>query len=529
MNSTARKTTLGALLLVIVGAVVIGFILFAPRGGSALGLGAGARLRDYLGQQVVAIVNAHLEPQVSFQTLDYEAPFTVKLSSVHLTAPDGTRVLEVDQLHVRLAEVPSINKPIRISEVTIEGGDIRIVQDPLTGKLLGFSQIAKVHNRADLESVPEQQRLSSVLVLERVAVHDVGLTYDDGSGDPMTLRGFNSTLDIKPASEGPGWYELDAQAGRLPGLQASLKGAFNIDEFLLQLADSKANITLNEQTLESLPPQIQSVLRGLEAAGAAEFAFRGRVPLQAVLQSDVTGTLALRGFSVAVSDYRIPIQRAQADVRMAESRLTVSNVRAEALDGVVTAHAEADLSSAGFPTLAEWNLDNLDLREALRTSVPAGEMPKLAGKLTGLGSAALSLNHPLATIDGVGEAHIRDGRLLVLPGLGQIVQQIGNLDFSGDSSYGHEADAQFKLEPGGVRITESSVLTGIMAADAHGLVGYDGSLDLSVRAGPLKKLAKSLGLIGKAIGNLTERLVGYHVQGTIDAPDVTVMPLGIGG
>lgn len=520
---------LAATLLVVIGASVITVILFAPRGGTALGLSNAARLRDYLGQQIVAIVNTHLEPQLSFQTLDYEAPDTVRLTDVNLTAPDGTRVLEVDRLLVQLAEIPSFGKPLRIARIGIETGRVHLIQDPATGRFLGFSQFTKVHSRADLEAVPEPQRLSSVLVLERVALADLQLVYDDGSGDPMTLEGLTCTLDIRPAADGPGWYELDAQAGRTPGLAARLRGSFNIDELMLQLDESTAGIQLDGGTIESLPPPIQSLLRSLDATGRMDLSFQGRIPLQAPTQADVIGSLVLQGFNIALADYRLPIRHLDAQVRISDSRLTVSDLQAEALDGIMTAHAEADLSKAGTPTLAEWTLDRLDLREALRAGVPEGEVPKLAGKLTGHGSAALLLDQPLGTIDGIGEVHIREGRLLVFPGYAQIVQQIGNLDFSGDSSYGHEADIRFRLEPVGVRITESSLVTGLLAADAHGLVGYDGSLDLSVRAGPLKKLAKSLGLIGRAIGNLTERLVSYHVQGTISNTSVTVRPLGIGG
>ncbi|GAB4382630.1 MAG: hypothetical protein Kow0022_00580 [Phycisphaerales bacterium] len=520
---------LAAMLLVVIGVSVITLILFAPRGGTALGLNGAARLRDYLSQQIVAIVNTHLEPQLSFQTLDYEAPGTVRLTDVSLTAPDGTRVLEVDRLLVQLAEIPTVGKPLRIARVGVEAGRVRLIQDPATGGFLGFSRFTKVHTRADLEAVPEPQRLSSVLVLERVALTDLQLVYDDGSGDPMTLEGLTCTLDIHPAADGPGWYELDAQAGRTPGLAARLRGSFNIDEMILQLAEATAGIQVDAGTIESLPPPIQNVLRAMDAAGRMDLSFQGRIPLLTLAQADVAGSLVLQGFNIALADYRLPIRRLDARVHLSDSRLAVSELRAEALNGIVTAHVEADLSKPGTPALAEWTLDRLDLREALRAGLSEGEVPKLAGKLSGHGSAALSLEQPLDTIDGIGEVHIREGRLLVFPGYAQIVQQIGNLDLSGDSSYGHEADIRFRLEPPGVRITESSLVTGLLAADAHGLVGYDGSLDLSVRAGPLKKLAKSLGLIGRAIGSLTERLVSYHVQGTINNTSVTVRPFGLGG
>lgn len=526
---SAVKVIIAALVLIVAGAAVVGYVLFAPRGASPLGLGVGARLRDYVGAQVVAIVNTHLVPQLAFNTIDYDAPYTVRLAGVTLTAPDGTRVLEVENFVITLAETPRLDRPIRIAQVTINGGDVRIIQDPQTGEILGFDQLTRVDSRDELKQVPENQNLSNVLVLQRIVLDDVSLVYDDGSGQPMALRGFACDMTIRPDEQGPGWYALNVRAGRSPGLETTLRGAFNIDQFLLDLRDSEATIALDQSTISSLPPQLQNFLNNIEAAGQAILAFRGSIPLSDPEQSNLTGRLNLEGFNVAFSDYRLPIRLAEADITMADEQVIISNFRAQTLEGLVVAHASTDLSDSSYPTVAEWTLENLNLREALRGAAAEGATPKLAGTLNGRGSAALTLDDPFARISGSGQMLVRDGRLLVLPGLAELVQKIGNLDFRDDPFTGHQADIDYLLEPAGIRITRSHVITGLVAADADGLVGYDGSLDLSVRAGPLKRLAGKLGIIGKAIGSVTERLVAYRIQGTVDKPEVSVQPLGIGG
>ncbi|KAA0214424.1 MAG: hypothetical protein DYG94_11105 [Leptolyngbya sp. PLA3] len=526
---SALKVMLAALVLIVAGAAVVGYVLLAPRGASPLGLGAGARLRDYLGSQIVAIVNLHLVPQLAFDTIDYEAPYTMRLAGVTLTAPDGTRVLEVEHLTIVLAQTPQFDHPIKITQVSIEGGDVRIIQDPQTGEILGFDRLTRVESRQALKQVPSQQNLSNVLLLERITIDDVSLVYDDGSGQPMTLSGFACDMTIRPDEQGPGWYTLDMRAGRSPGLETTLRGAFNIDEFLLDLHDAKANMTLDESTLATLPPQLQGFLTEMDAAGRVMLDFRGRMPLGDPQQSNLAGRLSLGNFNVAFSDYRLPIKQADADVAMAEGQVSISNFHAQTLGGLVEAHASADLSAPSRPAVVEWTLEELNLREALRGAAAQGQTPKLAGDLIGKGSASLTLDDPLARINGSGQMQVRNGRLLVLPGLSELIQKIGNLDFRDDPTFGHEADVDYLLEPGGVRITRASVITGLVAADADGLVGYDGSLDLSVRAGPLKRLTGQLGLVGKAIGSVTERLVTYRIQGTVDKPQVTVQPLGIGG
>jgi hypothetical protein len=149
--------------------------------------------------------------------------------------------------------------------------------------------------------------------------------------------------------------------------------------------------------------------------------------------------------------------------------------------------------------------------------------------LTGQGSASTNATDAINAISGQGEVHVRNGRLLVLPGMAEILQKIGQAASTGGTEFNHRADATFTLSPQGVQITQSEVVTGVLAARATGTIGYTGALDLLVNAGPLERIQNALGTVGDLFGKITDRLVKYRLQGTVSQPTVTVAPLGIGG
>ena len=529
MALRARSMIAASVALALLGVAVIAYVLFAPRGTGPLGLGRGAELRDYLGRQITGIINGYLVPTLSFQTVDYRYPGTVTLSNVRLTSPDSIDVFEVDSLVITLAEVPSVGKPIRIAEVEVKGGAVRLMRDSESGGFKGLSPLVRPAAGDGARQVEPSQQLSEVLVLEMIRLSGITLIYDDGSGSPMRIEGFEADLDITPAREQPGWYTLALNVGRLPGLELELNGAFNINDYVVELQSSTGQIQLDAQTAKSLPPQIQSVITQFDATGRVDISTQGSIPLLDPLNAQLDGTLNLRDFNVASGDYRLPIDSFTSSFNMQSGRLNLP-------DGVMTllrgsGQIRLDTVLVGEPRTAHmtWSLTDLQLQEALRIATPSGEPPKLAGLLHGSGVVRTAIDDPLASLAGEGSVHVRDGRLLVLPGLLQLISQIGNLKLSDDQKLTHRADAEFTLRPEGINITQSEVITELIAARAQGLIAFDGSLDMTVNAGPLARLQSALGRVGNIFGQITDRLLTYRLRGTVDAPTVSVAPLGIGG
>jgi len=527
MKSPVRKISLAFLaLLIVVAAAVIG-VRFVLTSSSD----AASTLRDYVARQVVGIVNSHLEPTLDFDTVELELPGTVRFTGARLTSPDGTRVLDLDHLLITLDEVPRVDKPIRIARVEINGGAVNLIQDAATGQFKGLQPLVKRGVRSGAAAVADESRLSTVLRLEHITISGLNLSYSDGSGSPpMVISGFGVDLAIEPATdEGEGWYALRADAGRSPGLTLDLDGSFNIDSFVANLGRAVCTIDLNETTTGSLPPQLQELVRGMDATGRAVVTIAGMLPLMEPLTADLRADLELTGVNIAAGDLRLPIASFKSRIDLADGRATTQDAVAELMNGTATISASASLLDSGSPASATWVIADVSLREALRSGVPEGETPKLAGQLSGSGRIDTTLAEPLGGISGAGEVHVRDGRLFVLPGMAELLQQVGQAATTGGAAFNHRGDATFTLEPAGVRITESEVVTGVLAARATGVIGYDGTLDMIVNAGPLERLQNALGAVGDLFGRLTDRLVKYRLRGTLDAPTVTVMPLGVGG
>lgn len=526
MKSPLRKIVLSLLLLamVIAGAVIgIRFVLISQSG-------AASSLRDYVARQVVGIVNSHLEPTLDFDTVELELPGTVRFTGARLTSPDGTRVLDLDRLVITLDEVPSVDKPIRIARVEINGGAINLIQDAATGRFRGLQPLVKRGIREGTAPVAPESQLSSVLRLEHITVSDIALSYADGTGsEPMVIRGFGADLDIKPAAEGEGWYGMRVAAGRSPGLTIDIDGSFSIDTFVAKLSRAVCTIDLNDTTTGSLPPQLQEVVRGMDATGKAVAEITGFAPLMEPLASELKANFALTGFNIAAADMRLPIDSFNARIDLVDGTASTQSAVAELMQGRATLSATAALTETGMPISATWSITGVSLREALRSGVPEGETPKIAGLLNGQGSVTTELASPLARISGSGEVQVTEGRLFVLPGIAELLQQVGQAATTGGSAFDHRGDATFTLEPAGVQVTKSEIVTGVLAARATGVIGYDGSLDMIVNAGPLERLQNALGAVGDIFGRITDRLVKYRLGGTLDKPTVTVMPLGVGG
>ncbi len=522
---------------------VLASVVLAPRSGSgpfSRFTGAASDLRDYIGSQIVGVVNAYLVPQIAFDTIDYESPGTVRLGGVTLTSPAGDRVIDVRTLVVTLAEIPERGKPLRISRVEIEGGRVSLSVDPETGSIRGMLPFVKrsplvPDATAERAPVPDNLRLSNVLMLEHIKITDLELEYDDGSGaDRLTLSGFHLAMDIAAATDaagdapgGQGWYEMAFNSGRRPGLELDVDGRFNIDTLTLWTRDARAKIGLRPETVSSLPQVLSTPLREHDVRGDAEASFSGSIPLRDPFAGQASGSLTMTDASFASGEFRLPVDRLDAILALGGGSLTLSRLDASLLGGSLNATGNARLSEQASPVQVSLTVTDVDLERLLRSTTPEGQDPSLAGLLSGSVNATTSLRDTTGQIAGAGTLKVRQGILVRTPGLSALAKaaEVGSITDPGQRT--HEADVEFDLVPKGAKITASRIETPTMLARGVGLVGFDQTLDLSVNAGPLEKLQGMLGQAGKLIGKLTDQLVTYRVTGTISEPSVSVAPMGI--
>jgi hypothetical protein len=512
------------LLLVLLAAIVALALLLVTRGRDR-------RLDEWIGRQLVGIVNAYLVPRLDFASLRYEPPLTVRLTGVSLVAPDQTRVLDVSSLVIALAEVPRLGQPIRIARLEVTGGRVNLIRVPAAeDRPAGFKGLSPLV-KGDRGSIDPNYRLSNVLRLERVAVRDGVVRYDpaDGSG-VMELPNLALDMGISRAADyaEPGWYALDLDSGRSPGALIRARGAFNIDTLAADLTSTSLTIDVSPQTIGTLPPAVQQVLRDHDARGRLSLQASGRLEPDNLDASRMEATLELDGFNVAFGEFRFPIERAAGRAVLSSGVLDLESLDIDAIRGRIRLTGSMNLSDASRPASGRWNAEALDLRELLRAQGPEGRPPRLAGVLTAEGQARAELSRLPDSISGRGWLRVRDGRLVMLPGLTQLAEALNvGAQLLGAGQLSHRADIEFELTPPGVRVTASTIEAEFLAARATGRIAYDGTLDLDVNAGPLEKLQANLGGVGRIFGRITDQLVTYHVTGPMNNPSVRVAPLGI--
>lgn len=512
---------------VLVSAAVIGALLIARRPGPIAGGGPAATfdIEGFVGSQIAGIVNAHLRPTLSFETISYEPPGTVRLRGVSLVSEEGVRFVHAEGLGVTLAEVPSRDRPLKIERIVVENGVVRLIGDG-RGGFVGFTGIVKGGGRE--HPVEESFRFSNVLVLRRVELHGVSIEYRrEATDEALRLDGIRADMDVSPVGEkGPGWYAIAFSSGRAPGLRLDVSGRVNLDTYDAEVSSLRAAVDAGEATRHTLPSPLAGLMERYEIDGALEASGSASMNLRDPLAGRAALAIRGEGMRVALGEYRIPVETLSMDAVFRANRLEVAPIEAALLHGTVRGDTVVEVSASGRPATVHWEAQRLNLRELLRSAPREGEPPKLAGLLTGVGEVRAELESPLDTLSGAGEVTIEEGRLVMLPGLTQLSELTVRGRGDRDRASNHRGHALFTLGPTGIAVTQSEVVTNTIAARGTGLFGFDRSLNLIVNAGPIELLQRKLGPLGSLLGQLTDRLVKYSVTGTLDEPKVRVLPLG---
>ncbi len=520
---------LGVIFLVIlIGAgAVTALFMFGPNRVKQLVQGE-TRLLDYLGAQVVGIANTHLVPELSFETIRYDAPYTLALGGVRLTAADSTRVLDLGKMTVTLAETPRVGQPLQIASLNLSNGAINLIHDPATGGLRGLSPIVEpLPEREKTEAEKPEFSLSNVLVLKKIVIEGIDLVYDAGDGSsPMRLDALAADLDIIPASDaGAGWYELKLVSGRKPGLQVDLDGRINIDSFELALNRVTAIAELNDQTATTLPPQLSSLIAQYQLRGMMRANVTGRLGLMNPADGELNLDASLDNGRGVFGEYQIPIRSLNVRAGMASGILDLRAVEASALGGSLTATGRVDLDGDAN---IEWNVTGLKLREMLAAR-PTDQPPKMAGNVTTTGRARFPMAEPMAGLSGAGQIDVKEGRLVTIPVISDLVQVMEFTGLAGGASFNDTFSSPMTLSPQGVRLENFDFRTPALHARGTGVLGFDGGLDFSVNGGPLESIQNKLGKFGSLLGKVTDQFVTYRIRGSVAEPKVSVQPLGIGG
>jgi len=529
-----KKLIVVLALLVVVAAIGIGaFVFFSLRSGSG-------QLETWIGKQLVGIASTYIEPTVDFKKINYTYPGTIVLTDVTFTAQDKTQVMKLDKLTVTLAEIPTIGAPLKIERVDLDKPSITLISVP-GGGFKGLVPFVKNIPGKESSQTPTEFKLSNVLQLRKLVLKNGSINYDAGGGQPiMKLDGITTDLDIKPVTSGSdgGLYELAFDAGRAPGVEIKVKGLVNLDTSVANIADATMNVTLDEQTIQGLPPQLQSTLKAAEARGKLAAKFSGTVPASNWRTSDLRGGVTLTQFNFAAGRFKFPIDTATVPITLQGGVANLSPIQVNLLAGQFASAITANLSDSNIPVQGNWQATNLDLEKLMRAQQDVNAPPGFQGQLNsagnfGLSAGAVNAANPyavLATATGAGDLSVRNGRLFVVPGLMDAMNlATGKAVPLVDQASKHTLDANFNITGQGIQVTQSHIVASALDARATGLIDWHLNLNMSATANPIAAVTQPLGAVGRIIGSVTKEMIQYQITGTVGDPKVSVKPFGIGG
>lgn len=509
--------------------LIVFVLLILLAGGGALYFfhkihrAGGSDLENWIGRQIVGVLEAHLTPQVGFQNLDYRAPYTVVIEDLTLTA-ENRQICFVQRLLLELAEVPKLNQPIQIARVELEDPKLEFVRDPNRG-FIGWTDFVRPQVREDINAPPAGQRLSDVLVLQHLEIRNGEVIYAvlDGS-DPMTLPGIHLALDIPQPAPEPGWHEVKGTFKRDPIFMLDIDARLNVDSMLADVRSLRLTAALGPDQYSTLPPPIQKILREHEVKGQLVTQLSGQLPLKEPLSAQVKLDLDVQNASVASGKTVLPVQKLSVRSTLANAVVKAA-YEAGLLQGTLRGETNLELSRQQAFRIT-WNVESIEIADTLR-AVQQGE-PEYAGRVSSTGQFTAMLGSLPQSISGGGKLNIDKGRLVNLPLIKQLAAVVAKVRLGVAVSPQDTAEVLFDFHPDHVYISKLDMVSALVGVRGKGQVFYDQRLNMDVQAGVLERFQGGLGQIGDILRAVSGKLISYKVTGVVGDPKVTVVPLGLG-
>ncbi len=521
-----------------IGCGAVGVLLLIVAAGAWLFLRAGQAgeggLERWIGGQLQRIVSGYLHPDLTFDTLDFQAPRTVVLTGVQLVADDpdapegrGT-ILEAQQLRIELDKVPRQGEPLVIRQIDLERPVLRAVMMPPRegepAQIIGWDNLVRGDgDEPDTQPPP----LSDVFRMRQVNIRAGGLLFDPRRADQPAMRLEGLTTRLTFDADEQGWYTFALQADRGPLFSINAKGRLDLDDLVIELRPGTLSLDLASEHIAALPPMIQQRLAEYDAHGRMRASVSGLIPLRDWPTTRATIDLAVEDAHFAVDQYQLPIGRMNLRATFDDQVLTLGESTIHTLGGRVALGGTVLLNRALNANLST-DVQEVRLEQALRAGGEGGE---LAGRVTATATFVGPLTAATTQAGGGGTIEVREGRLTNLPYLSALLGQLSAAGkFTGkgrDELVGKDtADVTFTLAGDRADLTSIAMNTPLIALEGTGRIGFDQSLYLNVKAGPIKKLQQVIGVLGKGLGQLTDNIIRYRVTGTLGQPQVAVVVFG---
>lgn len=490
--------------------------------------GAAERIRSLL----VAVVNDRLVAQLEIGAIRQHSLTEYELEGIILTYPDGTdegvKVIAIHRAEIALAKIPAPGEPIRFENIQLFYPQIRLIESD--AGLLGLVPLLKESapsppDEPDNDREAEGGTLSDIVEFRRIDVRGGSIRYVSLAEPdrPMIVDDIFFATLLEPTPDEAGWYTLDLALGRQPGIAIDLIARLNLDTFLAQIARLDVSATINEDTIESLPPALQTTLTEFDARGEFHITAIGDIPLTDPDNAELQFRAELIDAGARAGGTALPVTLAQASGQVAEGGFQTKSVLIETMGGRLWGTVALHPRLPGKPLSAVVRARDIRLEDL------AGEDSPLAGLLSLRGSVDLATDPegpgPRSSL-GTLTITIDQGRILSLPVLSQIASAVDTIPAIG-SPRNHRAEAVIDLLEDRITIARMRFITNTIAGDISGDIRFDGTLDLEAKVGPLQKARELLGPLSLPFDAIVGMARPYRVTGPISDPRVEILGAAI--
>jgi hypothetical protein len=276
---------------------------------------------------------------------------------------------------------------------------------------------------------------------------------------------------------------------------------------------------------------LQVLLDRLGIEGELNLRASGDVPLLRTVDSQLTIHATLTDGRATIAGIQPTIDRLDLGARVDRGTIWVDQLLATAIGGSVDFAGNLRMDSDDLTVSGRLTLMDLDLSQLEPMTSPDNRLSgAVAGRLVLVEAPMARLRQPGSTLPdswGNGTLELTDVRALRVPVLSSVVDQLTRLmTLSGDPQSLAGMSTNFDLTDAGVAFRSIEYTSPLIAGRGSGTMGLDGALDLRINAGPLERVQRELGAIGRAMGSVTDRIGGYRVTGTVREPEVRPMLFG---
>ncbi|MGD0460971.1 MAG: hypothetical protein ABSB74_00640 [Tepidisphaeraceae bacterium] len=326
-----------------------------------------------LKHELMSSIEKRLYAHLIIGDLSYHPPYGVVARNCQLVAINSSGqadLLDVEELSLRLAQLPLPGEPLVVEDLTIRGPSAHLVRTP--EGFAGESGLLRPDTSGKHQ--PNNRKFSDLLRLRHLAIEDGQVVYEDrrrGNAPPTIWSRLSFHIDTSP--QGPADYGFNIDANNLSAAQFQAKGSFNVDDLTATIDHFAVKAQAGEEGMDQLPPKYQEILRRYRVGGTLVLEGAAQGDVHHPQANSFSSTLSLQNgaafspeMQLKLGDLHFKILSA-ADAKGAS--LIISDFVARSGNGIFALKpgARFDIDARRWT----WSLQNIDATLSRAIDLPA--------------------------------------------------------------------------------------------------------------------------------------------------------------